>query len=262
MIQSILKRRRDRRCRLNQGFALVVDRMEAGLIKEAGERHATPLSWEDTLYDSDREELQAFRQLRDRLLMRSQGAGLRTLAVCKASPGEGSSRVACHLAMAFASDPRVRVALVDSDFHHPGLHGYLQVRQANGLYDTLHDGAETVKERIKTTAWPNLAVVTSGEPPASRAFPVDPLDVGRILQQLLSQFSMVIVDTAPVLVDSTAAAVASQCDGSILVVQAEQTRREAVQETQARLQQAGAHLLGAVLNKRQFPIPECLYKRL
>ncbi len=73
---------------------------------------------------------------------------------------------------------------------------------------------------------------------------------------------MVIVDTAPVLVDTTAAAVASQCDGAILVVHAEQTRRKAAQEAQARLQQAGANVLGAVLNKRQFPIPEFLYKRL
>ncbi len=184
------------------------------------------------------------------------------MAVCKAHPGEGSSRVACHLAMAFASDPRVRVALVDGDFYHPGLHEYLQVRRANGLYDTLHDGADTVKERIKITSMPNLAVVTSGEPPTSSAFPVDPLDVGRILQRLLSQFSTVVVDTAPVLVDATAAAVASQCDGAILVVHAEHTRREAAQEAQARLQQAGANVLGAVLNQRQFPIPEFLYRRL
>ncbi len=240
---------------------MVVDPVEAGRIK-VGERDTAPLSWEDTLRSSDREELQAFRQLRDNLMLRSQGEGVRALAVCKAHPGEGSSRVACHLAMAFASDPRVRVALVDSDFHHPGLHEYLHVRQANGLYDTLHDGADTIKERIKTTGLPNLAVVTSGAPPASSEFPVDPLDVGRILQQLLSQFAVVIVDTGPVLVDTTAAAVASQCDGAILVVHAEQTRREAAQEAHARLQQAGAQVLGAVLNKRQFPIPEFLYRRL
>ncbi|ETX05768.1 MAG: hypothetical protein ETSY2_21055 [Candidatus Entotheonella gemina] len=240
---------------------MVVEPVEAGWIK-AGERHAAPLTWEDTLRSSGREDLQAFRQLRDNLRLLSQGDGLRTLAVCKAHAGEGSSRVACHLAMAFAYDPRVRVALVDSDFHHPGLHEYLQVEQANGLYDTLHDGADTVKERIKTTALPNLAVVTSGTPPISGAFPVDPLDVGRILKQLLPQFSMVLVDTAPVLVETTATAVASQCDGAILVVHAEHTRREAVQEAQARLQQAGAKVLGVVLNRRQFPIPEFLYKRI
>ncbi len=133
MRRSALKRRRERRCRLNKGFALVVDRMDTGRIK-SGEKHVAPLSWEDTLHDSGREDLQAFRQLRDSLLLRSEGGGLRTLAVCKANAGEGSSRVACHLAMAFASDPRVRVALVDSDFHHPELHAYLRVQQANGLY--------------------------------------------------------------------------------------------------------------------------------
>ncbi|ETW98433.1 MAG: hypothetical protein ETSY1_18785 [Candidatus Entotheonella factor] len=263
MIQSVLTRIGwGRRPLINKGFALVVEPVEAGWIK-AGERDTAPLTWEDTLRNSGRDDLQAFRQLRDNVLLRSQGdGGLRTLAVCKAHAGEGSSRVACHLAMAFASDPRVRVALVDSDFQHPGLHDYLQVGQANGLYDTLHDGADTVKERIKSTALPNLAVVTSGVPPISHAFPVDPLDLGRILQHLVPQFSMVLVDTAPLLVETTAAAVASQCDGAILVVHAEHTRREAVQEAQARLQQAGANVLGVVLNRRQFPIPEFLYKRL
>lgn len=129
-------------------------------------------------------------------------------------------------------------------------------------YDTLHDGADTVKERMKTTALPNLSVVTTGKPPTSRAFPTDPLDVGRILQRLLCQFSIVIVDTAPVLTDTAAAAIASQCDGTILVVHAEHTRREVAQDAQARLQQAGANILGAVLNQRQFPIPEFLYRRL
>ncbi len=261
MTRSILKRigkrmgRRQGWGRLNMGFALLATPTDAAPIK-ADERDSTPLSWEDTLHDSGMEDLQAFRQLRDNLLLRSQAEGLRTLAVCKAHTGEGSSRVACHLAIAFARDPRVRVALVDGDFHHPGLHDYLRVSQPNGLYDTLHDGAYTVKERMKTTALPNLSVVTSGEPPASRVFPVDPLDIGRILQQLLCQFWIVIIDTAPVLVESTAAAIASQCDGTILVVHAEHTRREVAQDAQARLQQAGANILGAVLNKRQFPIPK------
>ncbi len=262
-MKSVFKRagRRQGRRRLNLGFALRVTPTYASQIRD-DERDTMSFSWEDTLHDSGMEDLPAFRQLRDNLLLRSQGEGLRTFAVCKAQTGEGSSRVACHLAIAFASDPRVRVALVDGDFHHPGLHDYLRVNQANGLYDTLHDGAESVKERIKTTALPNLVVVTSGELPTGPAFPVDPIHIGHILQRLLSQFSIVIVDTAPVLGDTTAATIASQCDGTLLVVHAEQTRREVAQDTQARLQQAGANLLGVVLNRRQFPIPEFLYKRL
>lgn len=255
------RRRRQGGRWLNMGYALRVTPPDAAPTK-AEERDTMPLSWEDTLHESGVEDLKVFRELRDQLLLRSQGEELRTLAVCKAHAGEGSSRVACHLAIAFASDPRARVALVDGDFQHPGLHEYLRVSQANGLYETLHDGADTVKERLKATALPNLTVVTSGALPASPALPIDSLDVGRVLQRLLCQFSMVIVDTAPVLAETTVAAMAAQCNGAILVVQAEQTRREVVQEAQARLQQAGANILGVVLNKRQFPIPEFLYQRL
>src|SRR5262245_50914057 len=74
-----------------------------------------------------------FRTLRDRLLLSHAGHELKTIAVCKANGGEGSSTVACHLALAFANDPRMRVVLVDSDLHHPGLHAMLRVSQENGL---------------------------------------------------------------------------------------------------------------------------------
>ena len=73
---------------------------------------------------------------------------------------------------------------------------------------------------------------------------------------------MVIVDTSAVLADATAAVMAAQCDGTILVTQSEQTRREVAQEAQARLNTAGATILGAVLNQRRYPIPDFLYKRL
>jgi protein-tyrosine kinase len=206
--------------------------------------------------------VEEFRHLCDRLLLGNPGHELKTIAVCKAHAGEGSSTVACHLAIALTNDPRMRVVLVDSDLRHPGLHTLLGASQENGLYEILTEGAGTTKERIKKTVLHNLCVITSGTPLSLQSIGFAPPVFTEILETLKTDFSMVIFDTPPTLADDTALAVAAQCDGVILVVQAEQTRWEVAQEAQVQLRRAGAKFLGVVLNRRTYPIPEFFYKRL
>jgi Mrp family chromosome partitioning ATPase len=50
-------------------------------------------------------------------------------------------------------------------------------------------------------------------------------------------------------------------DGFVLVLEANSTRREAAMRVTESLSQAQIRVLGAVLNKRTFPIPESLYRR-
>ncbi len=52
------------------------------------------------------------------------------------------------------------------------------------------------------------------------------------------------------------------CDGVVLVLTANSTRRIAARKVKDRLFSANARLLGTVLNNRSFPIPEGLYRRL
>jgi Mrp family chromosome partitioning ATPase len=48
----------------------------------------------------------------------------------------------------------------------------------------------------------------------------------------------------------------------VLVLEANNTRREAAMRVTEQLNMAQIKVLGAVLNKRTFPIPEPLYRRL
>lgn len=52
------------------------------------------------------------------------------------------------------------------------------------------------------------------------------------------------------------------CDGAVLVLTANVTRREAALKAQELLLRQGVKLLGAVLDKRTLPIPESIYRRL
>jgi hypothetical protein len=52
------------------------------------------------------------------------------------------------------------------------------------------------------------------------------------------------------------------CDGVVLVLTANSTRRIAARKVKDRLYSANARLLGTVLSDRRFPIPEGIYRRL
>jgi Mrp family chromosome partitioning ATPase len=59
-----------------------------------------------------------------------------------------------------------------------------------------------------------------------------------------------------------AALLASLCDGMVLVLEANSTRRVAAQKVKEKLHAANARLLGVVLSERTFPIPEAIYRKL
>jgi len=52
------------------------------------------------------------------------------------------------------------------------------------------------------------------------------------------------------------------CDGMVLALEAETTRRVAAQSAKELLLAAGVNLLGAVLCNRRFPIPDAIYRRV
>ncbi len=62
--------------------------------------------------------------------------------------------------------------------------------------------------------------------------------------------------------DSEMPAFASWCDGSVLVLTANRTRREAAIRAKEQLLQCNTELLGIVLDGRTFPVPESIYRRL
>jgi Mrp family chromosome partitioning ATPase len=51
-------------------------------------------------------------------------------------------------------------------------------------------------------------------------------------------------------------------DGAVLVVEAENKRAEVAIQAKEHLEEAGAKVLGAVLNRRRHVIPEVVYRRL
>jgi Mrp family chromosome partitioning ATPase len=82
------------------------------------------------------------------------------------------------------------------------------------------------------------------------------------LQTLRFAFDYVLLDCPALSVSDEATFLAPETDGVMVVVEADRTRREQIQNTQQTIEAANADLLGFVLNKRQYTVPNWLYKRL
>jgi len=82
------------------------------------------------------------------------------------------------------------------------------------------------------------------------------------IAELRGEFDYLLIDAPPLNSYSDAMVFGRLADGVVLVLEANATRRETALRVADSLRVANIPLLGAVLNKRTFPIPAVLYKRL
>lgn len=75
-------------------------------------------------------------------------------------------------------------------------------------------------------------------------------------------FDYVLLDCPALSISEEASFLASETDGVIVVVEADSTKREEILSAQKTIEKADGKFLGYVLNKRKYPVPNWLYKRL
>jgi len=84
----------------------------------------------------------------------------------------------------------------------------------------------------------------------------------RQLEALNREFEFSVIQGPAVGTHRRAALLGRYCDGMVLTLEAESTRRVAAQRAKELLSAAGVNLLGTVLCSRTFPIPDAIYRRV
>ena len=110
------------------------------LAKPAGEHSETGLirrTEDDRMLRSFEE---AIRTLRNSILLGSFDRRIKSLMVTSATPGEGKSTVAVHLAMAHAQQDH-KALLIDCDLRRPSVDRKLNLKEGTGLSSVVLNGA-------------------------------------------------------------------------------------------------------------------------
>ena len=174
---------------------------------------------------------------------------LRRLGVTSASPGDGRSSVALGLAHALAEGDRRRVLLAELDLSRPSLDRTFSLAPPEtGLRQFLEgDGGDLVTLRRLSPG--SVWLLSAGEGGASLPGALASPRLTALLKSADRVFDYAVLDCPPLLAGPEAPGVQERLDGTVFVVRARHTRREAVREA-ARLLDP-ERLCGYVLNGRR-----------
>lgn len=107
-----------------------------------------------------RPEVDAFRELRTRLLAAVEGSFVALVA--PVSSGSGGSFVARNLATALAFDDTKSALLVDCDLRHPSQHVTMKIDTPTGLVEYLEDPEGDLSDVVYETGVQGLRLIPAG----------------------------------------------------------------------------------------------------
>lgn len=193
-------------------------------------------------------------------LMFLRSGGSRVVAFSGVQSGVGCSWLLVRAAALLAATDSGSVCVVDANLRAPALHGFLHADNKYGLSDALIDARPACGSIQQISR--NFHLLSSGLA-VSRAEPLLASSTFRAcVDELRAAFDYVLFDTPPLEAGSDALIVAGTMDGLVMVVEANSTNRDAALKAARGAVAANTRVLGAVLNKRTYPIPSAIYKKL
>jgi polysaccharide biosynthesis transport protein len=189
---------------------------------------------------------ECLRSIRTNLLFMSPEKPLRTMLVTSSGPSEGKTTTAAALAATMAGGGN-RVLLVDADMRRPRVHKVFGMQSGTGL-SALILGEGTLEQAISRTAIPNLDVLPCGPVPPNPAELLHTAAFAKLLAQMAGTYDRVVIDSPPAGVVADAIVISTHVDGTLMVLKAGQTSRDAAVRTARSLHAVKARLFGAVLN--------------
>lgn len=199
-----------------------------------------------------------FAELRSGLLSALRGLSrderVRVIAVASARDGDGKSVVAANLSGALARTGR-QVILVDADLARPTQAAAFNVKASPGLAAQLNgQSSGGAPVGLQSTCIDNLQLLAAG---ATRSPGPDPsalllsTRVAPLLEALRARCDVLVLDTPGVLERPEGASLSARADAVVLVLDARHARSRTIDPTLASLRDAGASVVGVVLNRVQ-----------
>lgn len=187
-----------------------------------------------------------FRTVRTNINFSTPDKELKTLLFTSSSPGEGKSTSAANVAIVFAQEGK-KVLLVDADMRKPTMHYTFNTTNTTGLSNLLTK-QWALEEVTKVTDIEGLFLITCGPIPPNPAELIGSNSMEALMDELSSQYDLVIFDAPPLLSVADAQILSNKCDGTILVINSGVTEKENALKSKESLLSAKANILGTLMN--------------
>lgn len=184
-----------------------------------------------------------------------------SLLFASAASGEGTTTIATSFARFLAMERTKRVLVVEMNARNPAFASEFSINGDRGVSDYFASRTDLVSlvQPLKGT---NLDVlqIGSAEPTAiqinvARVFPL-------FIEEAYRHYDTVIIDAPAIINFPETPAMAPYVSGVVLVVHTRKTKREVVQRAMEAIHTFKGKILGVVLNRKRYYIPDFIYKRI
>lgn len=208
-------------------------------------------------FNEDIVYLESIHALRSRILTSDKENQI--IAVMSAMPEEGKSTISLNLSQVFSDLERVLV--IDADLRRPSISKMLRLPPNHpGLSDVISRTAK-LSDCIIRSEKQSFDVLTAGNSFQHSNSLISSSYMPKLLERLGQYYDRIIIETAPIYLFSDAEVMSRIVDGVLFVVKAEDTLIKDIKQGIDKLDNAGANILGTVLNQSHHSLKKQDYTR-
>jgi polysaccharide biosynthesis transport protein len=242
---------------LMQQVRIAVRPERSPLLVDRGDSSYAP----NISFASDQVTREESLKLVQRLFLGQDAKCPRVVVFAAVDSGSGCTRLCGETACALAENISGSVCLVDANLRAPSLPEFFGVTNHWGLTDALlKEGS--IRSFARQVCGDNLWLLSCGSLKSDSSNVLSSEHLKMRFAEMRKEFDYILVDAPPLNQYVDAMAIGQIADGLVLIVEADSTRKESALKALETLRAAKIEVLGAVLNKRTFPIPEFVYRRL
>lgn len=168
----------------------------------------------------------------------------RSFVITSPSDEGETTIISAKLAIAFAEQGK-KVLIVDADIRTPLLHHSFHLSDKNGLTNVLLNHAE-LHDLVKETTVPGLFVLPAGPRPGRFSDVWVRGKIKELAGKSASEFDVILFAAPPYLTSSDSHILANECDGVILVLKANKTKKAEALKTRDYLNRSNCQIVGVI----------------
>lgn len=188
---------------------------------------------------------EAYNSLATNIKYTKEGFNNKSILITSSTIGEGSTTTSANLAMSLATGNK-KVILLEGDLRRPSLHNIFKVKNDIGLTNVILKkiNIDSAVKKFNN----NLDILTAGEGVLNPIEIIDSDKMNLLLEDLKSKYDYVVIDTPPLQSVTDAQILSTKVDSIILVVRAEEVKKDTVKESISLVNRVDRDIMGIVFN--------------
>lgn len=215
---------------------------------------------------SRREYLQ---KLTDQIYMIKKDKNIKTILFTSAARKEGVTTITANIAKNISEKTNEKILIIDANLRYPKLHKAFKQSIEPGLSNAI-EGKVPIENCIrpiipkkngKKTVETNLYFLPAGDSKMNPLALFSTNKLEEIMKELSNLYDIIFIDCSNMKDYKDANLIANYIDSIVFVISEGKTRRQVIESAIAVLGEKKNKIIGAILNRRTFPIPSIFYGR-